>query len=246
MKHSSTEVLKYLSRKNKGDWMGIYKDIVNKVEIPDEIDVKNDYECFTILDPIYSATNLKNCYRPPFICWFLGDLNLLNSSDIMCICGQSSPNKKTINLIKQLCQSYVIINGDDSALERVALQTAMAEGKKFIMVLNQSLYNIDYDDTLIQYAINNGCLLISEYGWDDPDDIEKSEYDKCRIIGFLANKLLVTSASEKNTRLRLLVDECLNRGGDVYALPSPPFEGEQTNEWIKSGAICVNKTTDIF
>ena len=51
MKHSSKSVLMWLSKKNKGDWLGIFKDIQNKTETPDEIDVSNDYECVTILNP---------------------------------------------------------------------------------------------------------------------------------------------------------------------------------------------------
>ena len=245
MKHTPKSVLMWLSKKNKGDWLGIFRDIQNKTEIPYDADVSNDYDCVTILDPQYS-NKLRQSWHPPFVLWYLGDLNLLNEPNIMCVCGQHSPNKDAIDLIKHICDSHVIINGDDSALERVALQTAMAEGKKFIMVLNQSLYNIDYDDTLIQYAIHNGCLLISEYGWEDPDDIEKSEKEKQRIVGFLADKMLVTSSSRSNTRLKLLIDECLGKGSDLFALPAPPFKGELTNDLIRDGAILVNQKSDIF
>lgn len=225
--------------------MGIFRDIQNKVDIPDDINVNDDYNYVTILDPEYPS-KLRQSWHPSFCLWYIGNLALLNEPNIMCVCGQDSPSKDTIDLIKHICDSFVIINGDDSALERSALQTAMAEGKKFIMVLNQSLCNIDYDDTLIQYAIHNDCLLITEYGEDDPDDIEKSENDKTRIIGFLADKMFVASGSRSNLRLKLLIDECLTKGSDLFALPSAPFKNSLTNVIIKEGALLVDHKSDIF
>lgn len=245
MKHSAKDILKYLNRIHNGNWDKIFRDIQNKIEIPDDIDIQHNHECVCILDPEY-PTKLKQCFKPPFLLAYIGNLALLNESNIMCVCGENGANKDTIDLIKHLCGSYVLINGDDSAIERVALQTAMSEHKQFIIVLNEPIdVALDYDDELIQYAIHNNCLIISEYLYNSPD-IEESELAKTRIIGFLADKMLVVSGSRSNTRLKLLIDESLSKGSDLFALPSAPFKGSLTNLILKDGAILVDDKECVF
>lgn len=236
----------YLNKIHKGNWDKIFRDIQKKVEIPDEIDIQQNHECVCILDPEY-PTKLKRCFKPPFLLAFIGNLGLLNESNIMCVCGENGSNKDTIDLIKHICDSYVLINGSDSSIERAALETAMSEHKQFIIVLNEPIdVALDYDDELIQYAIHNNCLIISEFLFDSPDDIEESEYSKTRIIGFLADKMLVVSGSRSNTRLKLLIDESLSKGNDLFALPSAPFKGSLTNLILRDGAILVDDKECIF
>ena len=245
MRHSAKEILMYLNKIHKGNWDKIFRDIQKKVDIPDDIDIQQNHECVCILDPNYPS-KLKNSFKPPFTLYFCGNLALLNEDNIMCICGENGSNKDTIDLIKHLCDSYVLINGDDSAIERVALQTAMSEHKQFIIVLNEPIdIALDWDDELIQYAVHNDCLIISEYGYDSPE-IEESEYAKTRIIGFLADKMLLVSGSKNNTRLKLLIDESLSKGSDLFALPSVPFKGSLPNMVIREGAILVDDKECFF
>lgn len=245
MRHSAKEILMYLNKIHKGNWDLIFKDVQQKTEIPEEIDIEQSHNCVCILDPDYPV-KLKNCFKAPFTLYYCGNLALLNEDNIMCVCGENGANKDTLDLIKHVCDSYVLISGDDSAIERAALQTAMSEHKQFIIVLNEPIdVAVDWDDELILYAMHNNCLIISEYGYESPE-IDESELAKTRIIGFLADKMLVVSGSRRNTRLKLLIDESLCKGNDIFALPSAPFQRSLTNLIIREGAILVDDKECIF
>ncbi len=235
----------YLNKIHKGNWDKIFKDIQKKTAIPDEIDIQQNHECISILDPEYPS-KLKQSFKPPFLLAYLGNLALLNESNIMCVCGENGVNKDTSDLIKNICDSYILISCDNSKIEHEALEIAMSEKKQFIIVLDEPIdIALDFDDELIQYAVNNNCLIISEYLYDSPD-IEEGENAKTRIVGFLADKMLVVSGSKNNTRLKLLIDESLSKGSDLFALPSVPFKGSLTNMIIREGATLVDDKDFIF
>ncbi len=245
MRHTPKEILMYLNRIHNGDWDLMFRDVQRKIEIPEEIDISQNYDCICILDPEYPV-KLKQSFKPPFLLFKIGNLALLNEPNIMCVCGEKGSNTETVDLIKHICDSYVVINSDSSKIERTALETAMKEGKKFIVVCSEPLDNaLDYDDEVIQYGLKNDCLFISEYGYGQPK-IPKGELASTRIVGFLADKMLVVSASKDNLRLKLLIDECLSKGSDLFALPTEPFKNSLNNSLLKEGALLVDSKDDIF
>ena len=240
---SAHSTLLALSKMENGRWDAIFNDIQSKKQIPEDYDVSQNHRCVTLVDPDY-PTKLKQCFKPPFALFYEGNLALLNESNIMCVCGCDKGDDNVAKMISDLCSTHIIISGDDSSCERMALQTVMKNQQPLILVLNEAIDESDLDDEVFLYAVQNG-LVITEFGWVSPD-IDETQLTKARIIGFLADSMLVTSSNRKNTRLCLLIDEALSKGIDLFVLPEKPFCGSLNNDLIKDGALLVNKKEDIF
>jgi len=241
---SARNILIYLNKKHNGNWDRIYSDIQNRANYPDDdIEINQYHHVTTLVDPDY-PTKLKQSFKPPFCLFWEGDLSLLCKDNIMCICGSDKGNSEIIKLISQLSDSHIIINGDDSAIERVALQTVMKNNQPLVLVLDQAIDESDLDDEVFLYAVKNG-LVISEFGFTSPE-IDETQLSKTRIIAFLSDKALITSSKKENTRLCLLIDHLLGAGKELFVLPEKPLSKSLNNELIRDGAILVNKKEDIF
>ena len=162
----------------------------------------------------------------------------------MVICGSDKGNSELAKLIGQLSDSHIVINGDDSAIEREALQIVMKNNQPLILVLNEAIDESDLDDEVFLYAVNHGCV-ISEYGFTS-GEIDETQLAKTRIIAFLSDKALITSSKKNNTRLCLLIDHLLGAGKELFVMPEKGLCGSLNNELIRDGAILVNKKEDIF
>lgn len=241
---SARNILIFLKKKNSGDWNKMYHDIQNRENYPDDnVDITQYHHVTTLVDPDY-PTKLKQSFKPPFCLFWEGDLSLLNKDNIMVICGCDKGNAQLAKLIQNLSDTHIICNGDDSAIEREALQIVMKNNQPLILVLNESIDESDIDDEVFLYAVKNGCV-ISEYGFTSPE-IDESQLAKTRIIAFLSDKALITSSKKNNARLSLLLDHLLGAGKELFVLPEKPLSGSLNNELLRNGAILVNKREDIY
>ena len=241
---SARNILIFLNKKNSGDWNKMYHDIQNRENYPDDnVDITQYHHVTTLVDPDY-PTKLKQSFKPPFCLFWEGDLSLLNKDNIMVICGCDKGNAQLAKLIQNLSDTHIICNGDDSAIEREALQIVMKNNQPLILVLNESIDESDIDDEVFLYAVKNGCV-ISEYGFTSPE-IDESQLAKTRIIAFLSDKALITSSKKNNARLSLLLDHLLGADKELFVLPEKPLSGSLNNELIRDGAILVNKREDIY
>lgn len=246
MMTTAQKTLLYLNREYNGSWDRMFKAIQNKEYPTDKIDdVSQNHQFVCITDPSY-PTKLRQSFKPPFVLFYEGDLSLLNKNNIMCICGCDKGSNGLSKLITDLSNTHIVINGDDSVIEREALQLVMKNNQPLILVLNESIDESDLDDEVFLYAVAHG-LVITEYGFTSPD-IDETQLAKTRIIGFLSDSMLVTSSNKKNTRLCLLIDEALSAGKDLFVLPEPPFKEPYSlnNELIQNGAILTQRREDIF
>lgn len=241
---SARNILIFLNKKNSGDWNKMYHDIQNRENYPeDNVDITQYHHVTTLVDPDY-PTKLKQCFKPPFCLFWEGDLSLLNKDNIMVICGCDKGNAQLAKLIQNLSDTHIICNGDDSAIEREALQIVMKNNQPLILVLNESIDESDIDDEVFLYAVKNGCV-VSEYGFTSPE-IDESQLAKTRIIAFLSDKALITSSKKNNARLSLLLDHLLGAGKELFVLPEKPLSGSLNNELLRNGANLVNKREDIY
>lgn len=243
---TAQRTLLYLNKKYNGNWDKMFKAIQNKeCQIDENEDITQYHQFVCITDPNY-PTKLKQSFKPSFVLFFEGDLSLLSKNNIMCVCGCDRGSNGLSKLITDLSNTHIIINGDDSAIEREALQLVMKNNQPLILVLNEAIDESDLDDEVFLYAVEKG-LVITEYGYTSPD-CDESQLAKTRIIGFLSDSMLVTSSNKKNTRLCLLIDEALSAGKDLFVLPEPPFKEPYSlnNELIQSGAILTQRREDIF
>ena len=241
---SARNILIFLNKKNSGDWNKMYHDIQNRENYPnDNVDITQYHHVTTLVDPDY-PTKLKQSFKPPFCLFWEGDLSLLNKDNIMVICGCDKGNAQLAKLIQNLSDTHIICNGDDSAIEREALQIVMKNNQPLILVLNEAIDESDLDDEVFLYAVNHGCV-VSEYGFTS-GEIDDSQLAKTRIIAFLSDKALITSSKKNNARLSLLLDHLLGAGKELFVLPEKPLSGSLNNELIRDGAILVNKREDIY
>ncbi len=242
-KHTSRSILIYLNRKYHGDFDKMFNAIQSHEEIPEDIDIQQNHKVVTLLDDDYPEI-LKQCFKVPFCIFHEGSLDLLKRENILCVAGCDAGDKRTLELIKNLSNQYVITNGMDSVIEESALTEAMKNNMPIILVLDDAIDNTDLDDPVLLYACEHGCV-ISEYGFDSGDN-DKAILDKTRIIAWLSNKALITSSKKKDTRLCLLIDEFLSKGSDLFVLPEKPFRNSLNNVLLQNGALLVNKREDIF
>jgi DNA processing protein len=74
------KVLLYFALKYQGNWDKIYEalDKKEKIKAEDLATIENKINCkyLTIINPLY-PNKLKNSYKPPFILFYQGDINLL-------------------------------------------------------------------------------------------------------------------------------------------------------------------------
>lgn len=155
----------------------------------------------------------------------------------------------TKELAEGLARSgIVIISGLALGIDATAHKAALSAGGTTVAVLPTPLNQI-YPASHLNLArqiLDQGGTLISEYGPSDP--VYQSNFrDRNRIISALADIVLVTEAALKSGSL-ITARFGLEQGKTVMAVPgninSPASEG--SNNLIKSGALPVTNTDDIF
>jgi len=106
------KVLVYLALIHKGNWDKIYSDISNKIPVDKkdmEEKLKNS-ECnyISILNPKYPFS-LKQIYKPPFVLFYKGDINLLSdsSSKKIAIVGSRENSEYGKMVTEKICKNIV-------------------------------------------------------------------------------------------------------------------------------------------
>lgn len=244
---SAKQILLYMNKIYNGNWDKIFQAIKDKQETDDKavenIEKEIQHPFVTVLDKDYPAL-LKSGYKPPVCLFYEGDLALLNRQDLIAISRTNIKDIKNKDFIQDVLNSYVLVSGYNNDADEETLRIAVKNNKKFILILNTSLDDIDYDDEIINYALHNGCLLITEFGFEN-DEEDYEIHRKYRLLAPILSRLIVASGKKTDLQITLLVDEVLDRGGDVFALPEPPFENSLTNTLIKNGAYLVDSFLDV-
>ena len=240
-------ILLYLNKVYKGNWDRIFQAIKSKEDHSEDnikdIDKEINHPFVTLLDDSYPS-RIRDTFKPPTCLFHCGDLELLNKDNLIAISRTNIKDISNKSLIEDIVNSYILVSGYDNRADEETLRIAMKHNKKFILVVDSSLDDIDYDDEIIDYAVHNDCLIISEFGFEN-DDLEYATKMKQRIIAPLLHGLLVASGEKSDLRITLLVDAVLEHNGNVFALPEPPFQNSLTNSLIKNGAYLVDSFLDM-
>jgi DNA processing protein len=155
----------------------------------------------------------------------------------------------TERLVSDLAAAgIVIISGLALGIDSIAHKAALNANGQTIAVLPTPLTKVypAAHFNLAQQIIKQGGSLISEY--DDGADVYKTNFTaRNRIVSGLADIILITEAAINSGTMHT-VRFALEQGKTVMAVPgnitSPGSEG--CNNLIKSGAIPVTDTTDVF
>ena len=246
------DVILYFACKYFGDWERIYDALEKQEEIDfDEIELlKKEYEnmYITVLDAEYPM-ELKKIDRPPFILFYKGNFDLLNSKNKIWYFG-SYFNKKVNDTYsshkKQMDENNILlISGYTNDFERSLLNGVIPNNS---IIIRDSGINSYINMTKIEEELfKKNNLLLSEY----PDKVIPSLYTwECsnRIkIGLSMGIFLITSLKEKMT-FKIIADTidekrdvfCYNKNIDVKSHNSILIEKgaehiETMEEIIKNG-----------
>ena len=141
------EVLLYFSFYHHGDWKKIYQSIEQKepIDMDQLVIYKQQLTCsyITILDKEY-PDGLKQAFCPPYILYYIGDLNLLHHSSKVAIIGSRQHTgygeKMARKLASEFCQhQHVVVSGADKGIDAIAHQTTLQNQGNTIAVVGNGL-----------------------------------------------------------------------------------------------------------
>lgn len=196
---------------------------------------------------------LKQIASPPKALYLLGDASLMHATARLSIIGSRkvSPYGKSVtyNLSKESAgQGVVIISGLALGVDSIAHQAALDAGGKTIAVLPCGLDRIypSSHTNLAREILQKGGLLVTEYP-EGTTTFKQNFIARNRLVSGLADAVLVTEAAQKSGSLHT-VNFALNQGKTVMAVPGPITSqlSVGTNNLIKSGAVPITESADIF
>ncbi|MCH5171230.1 MAG: DNA-processing protein DprA [Erysipelotrichales bacterium] len=250
---TADEILLYLSLKYNGDWDKIYEAIKLKKDFSEQeflsLKTKNKSNYITILNENY-PTSLKDCYKPPFVLFYYGDINLLNAKKKITIVGSRNCSQYgelcVLNITKELVQNdYIVVSGMAKGLDSFAHQVALDNGGKTIAVLGTGI-DLCYpkQNFGIYKRIQENGLVISEYPTDTT--IIKENFPKRnRILAALCEGVFVPEF-KANSGTGITISMALNMGKPIFCTPHPIDDETANNNLIKDGAILVENANDII
>jgi len=212
---------------------------------------QNKISILTILDSEY-PNHLKHIYRPPWVLYYQGNVNLLKEERILAIVGTRTPTPYGIQVAKDLIpnlvnEKFVIVSGLALGIDSYAHLNTIQSGGKTIAILGSGLLQV-YPKQNRQLAgiIGSSHLLLSEY-----PPFQKAEKhffpERNRIISGISKGTLVIEAKERSGSL-ITAQMALDAGREVFAVPGPIMSemSKGTNRLIQDGAKLVTNFHDIL
>jgi DNA processing protein len=196
---------------------------------------------------------LKYIPQPPKQLYVLGNIMELAQRPVLAVVGSRKVTAYgkhvTTELVGEVArQGVAIVSGLALGVDGLAHQAALEAGGYTVAVMPCSLDQV-YPSThrnLAKRILEQSGALISEY---PPGTAPRHNLfiERNRLVSGLAQAILITEAAEKSGTLHT-AGFALEQGKTVLAVPgnitSPLSQG--TNTLIKSGAIPVTSSQDIF
>lgn len=223
------QILLALSLMYDGNWNEIFNRIQTK-NIPSENEMENVIKDFTgnfitILDEEYPES-LKQAYKPPFVLFYDGNLDLLinNVQNKLTIADEKHTNdtyRKQNNMLLQGLKNTTLV-----LLGETETNGYLINNHKYHIIKVQSSYNP------LEKG-NDKMLVLSEtYGKGN------SPYESSRIASAISKKLLVLNCGVHSPVL-MAVNYFLQAGKDVLVKPTDIGNPNVNNMLIYQGAIPV-------
>lgn len=255
MNYKAREVLLYFAHKYKGDFFAVIKALKEHEEINHQNLEKiknavNDYEVLTILDETYPAV-LKTMNQPPLCLFYKGDIRLLDDlNKSIAVVGTRNSSEygktKTLEIAGDLAkQGYTIISGMAKGIDAYAHQAALQVGGKTIAVLGSGINEVyPYTNIDLYKKIVSQGLVISEYPGNTKPEPDFFKF-RNRLVAGLATNVLVTEAKYRSGTV-ITVGYALEKGADIFCLPTKAGEESGTNKLIQDGAYLIESAADIL
>ena len=246
------KILIALAVQCKGNWEEIYNKLCLK-EFPDEeyvekVNSKIKCNVLTILDYMY-PTYLRNEWRPPFVLFYYGDINLINEPKFcLGVVGTRNPSefgvRTTQEMVSNLAKDYVIVSGMASGIDRNAHLAAINNNGKTIAIIGSGpdiCWPSDNDD--IYKIIKKDHLLISEYPPGTSPSPENFPQRNRLIVQFSLGILVVEGSLRSGSSITANI--AANTNKDVFCVPSINLNDSVCNKYIKEGAVLVENAEDV-
>lgn len=248
------EILVYLSIIHKGNWNKIYQDILNKRPInkEDALAIVNKLSCsyITILDNNYPVA-LKSIYKPPFVLFYKGNINLLNDSrKKLAIIGSRNNSDYGEIITETICQDLVnnntiIVSGLAKGIDSIAHKNCLKNNGQTIAVLGNGIDVIyPQENELLYKEIACKGVLISEY---PPGVTPYREHfpERNRIISGISDGIAVMEAKTKSGTMNT-VSHGLEDGKQIFCVCDRVNNNSGCNKLIKEGAKLIENAQDIL
>ncbi|CDQ19754.1 DNA-processing protein DprA [Halobacillus karajensis] len=225
---------------------------VNNHNIMKKLDIYEQY--FTILtcfDNQYPP-QLRLIPDPPYVLYVQGDPTLFTSPLSISVIGTRNPSSYALPTMKKVLlplihSGFTIVSGMALGIDQFAHSLALENKGKTIAVLGSGFQHIYPKNNLYLYKkMVENHTVISEY----PPDVPARRYqfpERNRLISGLTPSTFVIEARLKSGTL-ITVDQALEQGKDVYALPGPAGSAtsEGCHKMINDGAKLVHTYQDIL
>lgn len=248
------EILVYLSIIHKGNWNKIYHDILEKKPIDKELvkeTIKNlNCKYITLLNPNYPIC-LKSIFKPPFVLFYEGNIDLLiTDKRKIAIIGSRENTAYGKTSTENICQNLVkhdivIVSGLAKGIDSIAHMNCLENNGNTIAVLGNGL-NVVYpkENKELYKAIESNGLVISEYPPSTLPDAANFP-ERNRIIAGISNGIVVIEAKEKSGTMNT-VSHALEDGKPIFCVPERSNLNSGCNKLIKEGAKLVENANDIL
>ncbi|MFC7745784.1 DNA-processing protein DprA [Lentibacillus kimchii] len=205
----------------------------------------------TIVDAVYPYV-LKTIKDAPLVLYALGNIDLLTQQPLLSVIGTRRPSSEAASKMNKFVlpliqNDWVIVSGMAAGIDGYAHKLAINHNGPTIAVMGSGFNHIypRQHSELFQKIAAEG-LLLSEY----PPDIPPERHhfpERNRIISGLSFATFVIEATEKSGTL-ITVDQALDQGRDVYALPGSPLALQTAgcHRMIQDGAKLVQEPGDII
>lgn len=209
----------------------------------------NTYPSLSILDKEYPL-ELKNCYNPPVLLFYQGNLDLLQRRKLAVVGARNASavgTKSVQKIIKELGNRFVIVSGLARGIDTSAHVSVLKNGGATIAVIGCGL-DVYYpkENQQLQDYLGKNHLVLSEYAPGEKP-LKYHFPERNRIIAGLSQGVLVAEAKARSGSL-ITCERALEEGRDVFAIPGNILDGQSDgcHKLINEGAKCVTSGQDIL
>ncbi|AKX34419.1 DNA processing/uptake protein [Spiroplasma litorale] len=235
-------VLLYFSLKYNGNWDKIFEALENKekIDFKDLKDVKNRIKCnfITLLSPIYPVS-LKNSYKPPFVLFYVGNINMLLDNNHFLSLYLSNDHeelsKKSVDctLLEAIKNDYTIVVSNDNENLKNYFVDQLEKNNKVIITINDNIYdfflnhNIDYSDNFVN------TLFISTH-YNRAEKTSECEYSFNDLQSNLSNYAIFINCIQTKQFINIF-NYLVNEGKEVLSIPETEYSNALNAKFIKFG-----------
>ena len=238
-------ILLALVTQNNGNWEKTLEDIKNKKDISEEevldcLSISGNF--ITLIDNDFPE-KLKQSYRPPFVLFYDGDLNvLLQSKHLLCVLNDHNASQYATETIQDivggLTDKCTFVIGFGPKKNNELIKYLLSRGSSIIAVLDRGIGIENTEDKELYQSLKDNQLILSTFPKSVVDRTPQTKFECSKLQVGLCKRILV-GAITKNSFLNIALGMALENGDDLYCIPFQVGSNYITNRFIHDGATLV-------